>query len=61
MNKKITPNPGTNEAIKSGCTCPIMDNGHGKGYMGQKGVFVYNLNCPLHKASIKDKFSPTEQ
>jgi hypothetical protein len=25
-----------------------MDNGHGKGYLGQKGVFVIRGGCPLH-------------
>ena len=43
------PNPGTDEAIKAGCTCPVLDNNHGAGYMGIKGVFVYSGNCPIHK------------
>ena len=42
------PNPGSKEAIEKGCTCPVLDNGHGKGYMGQKDVFVFNAECPLH-------------
>ena len=51
-----TPNPGSDEAIAQGCTCPVMDNGHGKGYMGgvkdEDGnvVFVMNCDCPLHGA-----------
>ena len=60
-HKKPTPNPGTNEAIKQGCTCPVIDNEHGRGYMGQKGIFVYNGNCQVHKLPTRDKFSPTEQ
>jgi hypothetical protein len=42
------PNPGSDEAIKQGCTCPVLDNGHGTGYMGQKGIFVFNIDCPVH-------------
>ena len=32
MNK--TPNPGSDAAIEAGCTCPVLDNGHGKGVGG---------------------------
>lgn len=46
--KNKTPNPGSKEAINKGCTCPVMDNGYGRGYMGQEGMFVYNTTCPLH-------------
>lgn len=41
-----TPNPGSDEAIDDGCTCPILDNGHGKGsYLGD---FIVSMDCPLH-------------
>ena len=46
MSKK--PNPGSDEAIALGCTCPVLDNGHGHGYWGQPGIFVYTRGCPLH-------------
>lgn len=42
------PNPGSREAVKLGCTCPIMDNGHGYGAEGKKGYFWYDGGCPLH-------------
>ena len=42
------PNPGTQEAIDAGCTCPVIDNCHGEGYRHQKGVFIYVRGCPLH-------------
>jgi hypothetical protein len=42
------PNPGTPEAIRLGCRCPVVDNGRGKGYMGMPGVFVFNCDCPVH-------------
>jgi len=48
------PNPGSREAIEQGCTCPVLDNYHGKGWMGGvecedgRTVFAINLNCKLH-------------
>ena len=56
------PNPGSTEAIAIGCTCPVMDNAHGRGYMGgmkdEHGntLFVYALDCPVHG---RDDESPT--
>lgn len=42
------PNPGSEAAIKAGCKCPVIDNGRGRGYMGQPGIFVYSGDCELH-------------
>lgn len=42
------PSPGSPEAVKKGCLCPILDNHHGQGYQGIKGIYVYSGNCPLH-------------
>ena len=45
------PDPGTQEAIAMGCTCPVEDNNHGKGYTtGPDGevLFVYSHDCPVH-------------
>ena len=44
-------NPGSDEAIKEGCTCPVMDNYHGEGaYRDSDGnpVFWYSGDCPVH-------------
>jgi hypothetical protein len=55
MTTNDTPNPGSREAIDMGCTCPVIDNGHGKGYMGGakdkdgNTLFVYTVTCPLHR------------
>jgi hypothetical protein len=46
--KEGAPNPGSVEACEQGCICPVLDNGYGEGYMGQEGVFVTTLGCPLH-------------
>lgn len=41
--------------MKQGCRCPILDNGHGRGYMGGakdkdgNTLFVYSAGCPVHK------------
>lgn len=53
MNPEI-PNPGTDEALQQGCTCPVLDNSHGRGYMGQEGVFVYSVGCTVHCAPEDD-------
>ena len=48
-DKKIIPNPGSDEAIKKGCCCAILDNGHGQGFMiDGKLCFWMNEECPLH-------------
>jgi hypothetical protein len=52
-----TPNPGSNEAIKQGCTCPVMDNCHGAGAYGngEKYGFWYNMACLIHSPmKVKD-------
>ena len=45
-----TPNPGSDAAIKQGCTCPEMANARGKGIMGdgEKHGYWINSGCPLH-------------
>ena len=53
------PNPGSDKAIAKGCKCPVMDNCHGKGYMGGmrgkdgKVIFVINLECEVHKRYLR--------
>lgn len=41
------PNPGSREAGEAGCTCPVLDNSHGQGYLGGP-YFVIREDCPLH-------------
>lgn len=45
------PNPGSDAALDRGCLCPVLDNGHGRGYMGMPHVFVYRADCPLHRGA----------
>ena len=43
------PNPGSEEAIKQGCTCAIMDNHHGAGFPYGGGICFWTTeDCPLH-------------
>lgn len=41
--------PGSDEALNMGCTCPVLDNGHGEGFVldGQKSWWISD-DCPLH-------------
>lgn len=45
-------NPGSDEAIKAGCTCPVLDNAHGAGtgYKDSNGDPLYWIEqaCPIH-------------
>jgi len=60
------PNPGSDEALACGCTCPVIDNGHGRGYLGGikradgSGVFVYTVGCPVHCRSVTGTFTNAE-
>lgn len=38
MKANDTPNPGSDAAIKQGCTCPVYDNARGKGIGGNAGL-----------------------
>ena len=46
------PNPGSDEACELGCTCPVLDNAHGRGCgrVGEDGkpLFWVSGNCPIH-------------
>jgi hypothetical protein len=51
------PNPGSPEAIKRGCKCPVLDNGHGRGHLGDGEQFGWwtHLDCPLHGEEKEQK------
>ncbi len=50
-------NPGSDEAIKAGCKCPILDNHHGKGIRDGGVSFWIVDECPLHGLnSPRDRF-----
>ena len=49
------PNPGSDAAIALGCSCPVMDNSHGRGYLGGvknkdgEVMFVITRGCLVHE------------
>ena len=44
-----TPNPGSKEAVEKGCTCAVLDNHHGEGfvYAGERCWYM-DIDCPIH-------------
>ena len=52
VSEKEKPNPGSLEARKAGCKCPVLDNeyGRGSGRTGTAGQpqFWINQECLLH-------------
>ena len=46
-------NPGSPEAKRDGCSCPVIDNHHGKGLGGdgEKYGWVVVLTCEMHTRS----------
>jgi len=57
----MIPNPGSDDAVKQGCTCPVLDNSHGKGfpYPNNDGEMVQCFwisdTCPLHSNATKEE------
>ena len=43
----VVPNPGSDAAIKMGCTCPVLDNCHGRGELLGRGFWM-TTTCPIH-------------
>ncbi len=49
-----TPVPGSDTALAQGCTCPVMDNAHGRGWRQTSDgtpIFVMVEGCPVHSPS----------
>lgn len=46
--------PGSDSARLRGCTCPVLDNAHGEGYLGGIAgddghrLFVRRMDCAMH-------------
>ena len=53
-----TPDPGSDKARKLGCTCPVLDNAHGKGAWGTTGkgrLYWFNEHCKVHHPIKKEE------
>lgn len=55
------PNPGSSKAVERGCTCPVIDNHYGKGYMGKEGLFIHTGGCPLHDGRVQKNDNLSKQ
>lgn len=51
------PPPGSEAARELGCACPVIDNGHGRGFPGPDGetLYVFNLDCKVHGREGREK------
>jgi len=51
-----TPNPGSKEAVEKGCTCAVLDNHHGEGfvYAGERCWYM-DIDCPVHGDGAREK------
>lgn len=56
MRTRKLPNPGTDAAIKQGCTCPIMDNKD-----LPKNIYMVSKDCPVHCPKTKRVFVVNEE
>lgn len=58
MAKIRKPYPGSESARGKGCVCPVLDNAHGRGWMGgvkdddEEPLFWVSGNCPLHGGAL---------
>ena len=59
----MTNNPGSDEAIAQGCTCPVLDNGRGRGayQVDGKWQFWVSTGCPLHYLPARENSSAEAQ
>lgn len=55
MTEKFDPSnePGGQGAVARGCTCPVIDNNHGRGARGDGQSWWINAACPVH-ADLSD-------
>lgn len=40
--------PGGQGAVTRGCTCPVIDNHHGKGARGEGKAWFIDPTCSIH-------------
>lgn len=52
------PNPGSDEALVQGCSCPVMDNARGRGINTAGTQFWIHEGCPLHGAAAIEARQP---
>lgn len=48
------PNPGSAEAVRHGCQCPVFKNRKGVGLEGRDGIFEVLVGCPVHEPQAQE-------
>jgi hypothetical protein len=49
------PNPGSEEAVRKGCTCAVLDNNHGRFAPRPPNDWWITSGCPLHGAKRRSE------
>ena len=49
----MTGEPGSPAAVEQGCTCPVIDNHHGRGFRDDFQSYVISGDCPLHAGQFE--------
>lgn len=59
----MTPTPGSDAAVALGCTCPVLDNGRGRGAYKVNGVWQFWIafDCPVHQGVEPMDYSTDKQ
>lgn len=52
MSAPIPPNPGSDEAVAAGCSCPVMDNNRGLVPPFAPDAWWITATCPLHGLDV---------
>jgi hypothetical protein len=54
------PNPGSDEAISAGCTCPVMDNNRGTRAPYPPDGWWMVEGCPVHRPASQEGWGRSE-
>jgi hypothetical protein len=54
---RVEDAPGGDKARERGCTCPVLDNGYGRGR--GNGTYVIVWGCPVHSPEKDDDHATT--
>jgi hypothetical protein len=56
------PAPGSPEAEEIGCTCAVLDNCHGRGLFGSRGLaYSVDTECPIHAQLLPEEGEDDER
>lgn len=61
MWTKNAPNPGSDEALDSGCQCAVMDNNHGRRAPYPPDGWWITASCPMHGSPRPEELPDTSK